>query len=275
MEERLRIGVEGDSGSVVGVFLRQNRRERDEPPFIYGAFEIFRSDNQPLEIRLEVAYGIHLSLFAFRLVDRSSLFRESLVKDPFDLVVDKLAVFENHNKIIWQKVQERDIFLLVGRHFRQDLHTFAHRFGELGLNVKDSDAVHLISEKVNSKRLFGGKGEYVDDTSPDGELPRLIDIVGPDKSVLIHPLLEVVEIMLLAHRHRKGVGIELTFGHHLLRKCLGIGYDKGIVGGIECVEHLCPCYFICRILLVVLDGSSKGRWKEKYLMLSDELDEVV
>ena len=147
--------------------------------------------------------------------------------------------------------------------------------GELGIHLKGTDTVYLISEEVNTIRIFGRIGKHIDNASSQGKLTRLIHIVlthKPQFRKLVH---NGLHRDVLTHFELEGMGGEFLARHHLLGQRIGIGHHTQGVALLQSAQHLRTEDFIPCILLPVLDGTTVRRGKEQYIRIAIDLHQIV
>ena len=81
--------------------------------------------------------------------------------------------------------------------------------GQLGLDVEGAYGVNLVVEEVYAERVVIAVGEDVDNATPDGILPRLIDIVLHAESESLQLFLKFCKRYLLALAEGDVAAVEL------------------------------------------------------------------
>ena len=64
-----------------------------------------------------------------------------------------------------------------------DRHLFHQLVGQLGFHIEKTDRIHFVAEKVDTYRLFLGKRIYIDYTSANGKLSRLVHEIATFETV--------------------------------------------------------------------------------------------
>ena len=113
------------------------------------------------------------------------------------------------------------------------------------------------------------KEKDVDNTATNGILPRLVDVVHIFETVAAQYVRHEVHIHPLACMQFQCILSQFLTRDHLFGQRIRIGHHaKPLFSFLQATQHFCTEYFVCRILLPVLDGAAERRRKKTIPALS-------
>ena len=149
-------------------------------------------------------------------------------------------------------------------------------FGKLALHLKRTDALHLISEEIDTERTFGRKGKDIDDTAAHGILPRLVHIIHVLEAVAAQHFRHEVHIHLFARMEFQGFISQLLTGNDFFRQRIRAGnHAKPFLAFLQAAQHFRAENLVGGIFLSVLYGAAEGRGEEQHPFGSQNLCQVV
>ena len=164
---------------------------------------------------------------------------------------------------------------LLGSKFRNDFDGIALILRKLVFDVEGADGINLITEEIDTERIFATVGIDVEDASTNGKLPRLIDVISLLKSEITQLMHDIYLCCLLSDSKFEDSLIQNLLGNHEFRQGIRIRNDIDLLASRQSCQHFRSQDFVCRIPLTVLDGAAVAGRKEEDTLLSQHLRKIM
>ena len=164
-------------------------------------------------------------------------------------------------------MEETLLHALFGSKFRNDFDGITLILRKLVFDVEGTDGINLITEEIDTERIFATVGINVEDASTNGKLTRFIDVISLLKSEITQLTHDIYLCYLLSNSKFENSLIQNLLGNHELSQGIRIRNDIDLLASRQSCQHFRSQDFVSRIPLTILDGSSVAGRKEEDALL--------
>ena len=165
-------------------------------------------------------------------------------------------------------MEETLLHTLFCSKFRNDFDGITLILRKLVFDVESADGIYLITEEIDTERIFATVGIDIEDASTNGKLTRFIDVISLLKSEITQLMHDIYLCYLLSDRKFEDSLIQNLLGNHEFRQGIRIRNDIDLLASRQSCQHFRSQDFVCRIPLTVLDSAAVAGRKEEDTLLS-------
>ena len=172
-------------------------------------------------------------------------------------------------------MEETLLHALFGSKFRNDFDGITLILRKLVFDVEGADGINLITEEIDTERIFATVGIDVEDASTNGKLTRFIDVISLLKSEITQLMHDIHLCCLLSDSKFENSLIQNLLGNHEFCQGIWIRNDIDLLASRQSCQHFRSQDFVSRIPLTILDGASVAGRKEEDALLSQHLRKIM
>ena len=165
-------------------------------------------------------------------------------------------------------MEETLLHALFDSKFRHNFDGITLILRKLVFDVEGADGINLITEEIDTERIFATVGIDIEDASTNGKLTRFIDVISLLKSEITQLMHDIYLCYLLSYGKFEDSLIQNLLGNHEFRQGIRIRNDIDLLASRQSCQHFRSQDFVCRIPLTILDGAAVAGRKEEDTLLS-------
>ena len=209
------------------------------------------------------------------------LARETFVVDAADGGEHEGDVGTDYHGALGQEVGERHertgLLLHVGNN--ADLLLLLAR--QLALHFKGADGIYVVAEEVDAVGVFGGEGEYVQQTTAQGIFARLVNVIYAAESQFFETVSQFREVVARTATKGQRAGLHLLLRGNALCQSIGMAHHEkalripGLLPARQSSQYVRAQYFIGCIALGILHRTAIGGRIKQDILIAEYLHHIM